>query len=135
MPLHHIFLIRRNHSLKSPKLNHNISNGCRQGVKASWPLLNNPKCIVDYIHLNTSFQRLFDVFLSTPNTLATFLLLPIDELEANIHKMFLAATSWVCFGPTKWLMIPNFMLFKISWFGLIDCTLARYLGTTFCRIE
>ncbi len=63
---HHIFFIRKNHSLKSPKLNHNISSGCRQGVRTSWPLLSSPKCIVDCIHLNTLFQHLFDVSFVNP---------------------------------------------------------------------
>jgi len=104
-PPHHIFPIKRNHSLRSPKLNHNIFNGCKQGVISSWPFLSNPKCIVDYIHLNTSLQCYYDFFLSTPHNLTTFLLLPIDEPEASVHTMFLATTSWVFLGPTKWLVI------------------------------
>jgi hypothetical protein len=115
---HHIFSIRKNHSLRNLKLNHNIFNGCRQGVRVSWPLLSNPKCIVDCIHMNMSLQHLFDVFLSTPNTLATFLLLQIDEPKTNIHTMSLATTSWVYFGPTKWLVILDFMCSKFldfSW--------------------
>jgi hypothetical protein len=63
---HHIFMIRRNHCLRSPKLNHNISNGCRQVVRMFWPLLSNPKCIVDYIRLNTLLQPLSNVSFVNP---------------------------------------------------------------------
>jgi hypothetical protein len=133
-PPHHIFSIRRNHSLRNPKLNHNISNGCTQAVGASWHFLSNLKCIVDYIHLNTLFECLSDVsfvnpqhFNKTSNT--------TNWWTRNKHTYnFLAVISWICFGPTKWLLVLDFMLFKISWFCLIDYTLIRYSIIAFCRI-
>lgn len=97
-----------------------------------WVIQNALLTISIWTHRSNAFLMFL---LSTPNTLTTFLLLPINEPEASIHIMFLATTSWVFFGPTKWFVIPNFMLFKISWFCIIDCTLVRYLETTFCKIE
>jgi hypothetical protein len=114
---HHIFSIRKNHSLRNLKLNHNIFNGCRQGVTTSWPLLSNPKCIVDCIHLNMSLQRLFDVFFVNPqhfsNTSTTTNWWTRNKHTYNVfgnYKLNLLWTYQMTCDP-RFHVVQNFLIF------------------------
>lgn len=132
---HHVFMIRRNHSLKSPKLNHNISYGCRQGVRMFWPFLSNPKCIVDSIHLNMLFQRLFDVSFVNPqhfsNTFTTTNWWTRGKYTYNVSGSYNLSLLWTYQVTSD----PRFHVVRNFWFRLIDCRSVRYSWITFCRIK